>query len=106
MASRFAVNITGPVTWNSSDTSIWSATSGGASGASVPVAGDTVTLDSASGTGTLTLNYNPTCAAFSMATFGGTFDFGNNSPTMSTFSMNWPHGCIFRECDLLISSSG
>lgn len=88
MASRFAVNINGSVTWSSSDTSIWAASSGGASGASVPVAGDTVTLDSASGTGTLTLNYNPTIAAFSMATFGGTFDLGGFSPTMSTFSMS------------------
>src|SRR3989338_8603512 len=46
MASRFWVGGTG----NTSDTAHWSATTGGAGGETVPVAGDTVTFDSNSGT--------------------------------------------------------
>jgi len=46
MAARFWVGGTG--TWDGSDTSHWSATSGGASGASVPTSADDVTFDSAS----------------------------------------------------------
>jgi len=40
MASRYLAILTGSVNWNS--TASWSATNGGASGASVPVSGDTV----------------------------------------------------------------
>lgn len=47
MADRFWVGGSG--TWDASDTSHWSATSGGASGASVPTSSDTVTFDSNSG---------------------------------------------------------
>src|SRR3989338_2915255 len=46
MANRFWVLGTG----NTSDTAHWSATTGGAGGQTVPVAGDTVTFDSNSGT--------------------------------------------------------
>src|SRR3989344_4457236 len=46
MAARFWVGGTG----NTSDTAHWSATTGGAGGETVPVAGDTVTFDSNSGT--------------------------------------------------------
>jgi len=46
MANRFWVLGTG----NTSDTAHWSATTGGAGGETVPVAGDTVTFDSNSGT--------------------------------------------------------
>lgn len=48
MAARFWVLGTG--TWDAADTSHWSATSGGAAGASVPTSSDTVTFDSNSGT--------------------------------------------------------
>jgi len=48
MAARFWVGGSG--TWDNSSTSNWSATSGGAPGASVPNASDTVTFDSNSGT--------------------------------------------------------
>lgn len=47
MATRFWVGGSG--TWDAADTSHWSATSGGASGASVPTSSDTVTFDSNSG---------------------------------------------------------
>lgn len=45
-ASRFLVCSTS-CTWDASNTGIWSATSGGATGASVPGSADTVTLDAA-----------------------------------------------------------
>lgn len=48
MASRFWVGGSG--NWDGSDTSHWAATSGGASGASVPTGSDDVTFDSNSGT--------------------------------------------------------
>jgi hypothetical protein len=43
-ASRFAICST-TCTWDNTSTAMWSATSGGATGASAPVVGDTVTLD-------------------------------------------------------------
>lgn len=88
MASRFWVGGTG--TWDASDTSHWAATTGGASGASVPGAADTVTLDGSSGGGTVTMGaaYNPTVVSITMGAFTGTLDLSvnNNTPTMTTFS--------------------
>lgn len=52
MAARYWVGGTG--TWDSTNTTNWSATSGGAGGASVPGSADTPTFDSNSGTGTVT----------------------------------------------------
>lgn len=52
MAARFWVG--GAGTWDSSSTTNWSATSGGAGGASVPGSADTVTFDASSGSGTVT----------------------------------------------------
>ena len=48
MAARFWVGGTG--NWDNADTTHWSATSGGSSGASVPTSSDDVTFDSNSGT--------------------------------------------------------
>lgn len=48
MAARFWVGGTG--TWNNSSTTNWSATTGGAGGASAPTNADTVTFDANSGT--------------------------------------------------------
>lgn len=48
MANRYWVGGSG--TWNNTNTANWSATSGGAGGASAPVAADTVFFDSNSGT--------------------------------------------------------
>lgn len=61
MADRYFVP-GGTGNWNS--TTNWSATSGGSSGASVPVAGDDVYLDGNSGTGTLTVNVASACRSF------------------------------------------
>lgn len=52
MAARFWVG--GAGTWSSGNTANWSATSGGAGGASVPGSADTPTFDANSGTGVVT----------------------------------------------------
>jgi hypothetical protein len=60
MATRYWVGGSG--TWDASTTTNWSATSGGAGGASAPVAADTVIFDSASGTGICTTAAGSACA--------------------------------------------
>ena len=88
MAARFWVG--GTATWTAANTTNWSATSGGAGGASVPGAADTVTFDAASGGGVVTVGaaYNPSVISIDMGAFTGTLDFSanNNSPTMQTFN--------------------
>jgi len=86
MAARFLITGGGSVTWDASNTAIWSASSGGATGASVPVDGDTVTMDGSSGGGTVTLGYDPTVTSITMGAFTGTFNASTFSPTMDTFN--------------------
>jgi hypothetical protein len=86
MAARFLITGGGSVTWDASNTAIWSATSGGGTGASVPGSGDTVTMDGSSGGGTVTLGYNPTVTSITMGAYTGTFAASTFSPTMATFS--------------------
>ena len=81
MAARFWVGGTG--TWDASDTSHWSASSGGASGASVPTTSDTVTFDGSSGGGTVTVNGNFTNNGLAMGAFTGTLDFSANNNNMT-----------------------
>lgn len=85
MANRYWISGTGA--WDNSTTTHWSATSGGASGASVPISTDDVFFDGSSGGGTVTPNYNMTVASIAMGDFTGTLDFSanNNSPTMGRF---------------------
>lgn len=59
MATRYWVGGSG--TWDASSTANWATTSGGASGASAPVAADTVIFDAGSGTGTCTTASGSTC---------------------------------------------
>jgi len=61
MANRFWVGGTG--TWNASSTANWSATTGGASGASAPTSADAVFFDANSGSGTCTTASGSACAA-------------------------------------------
>ena len=69
MATRFWVGGTG--TWSSSNTTNWSATTGGAGGASVPTTADTVTFNSLSGTGTVTTDATtPNCGAITASSGG------------------------------------
>lgn len=70
MASRFAV-ATG--TWDASNTSIWSATSGGASGASAPTAADDVFFNAASGSITVTIATGATALTVDCTGFTGTW---------------------------------
>ena len=69
MAARYLV-ATG--TWDASNTSIWSATSGGAAGASVPTGNDAVVMDAASGAVTVTLGANVPFGTMTLTGFTGT----------------------------------
>jgi len=105
MAARYWVGGTG--TWDASSTTHWSASSGGASGASAPTSADTVIIDSLSGTGTCTTASGATCAIATLnsstlgltlganLTMSGTFtltlgalSLGSNTLTCSIFTSN------------------
>lgn len=86
MATRFWVGGTG--TWDASTTTNWSASTGGAGGASVPGSSDDVTINASSGAGTITVNTNFTISSLTSGAMGMTLEFGtnNNSPTFTTIS--------------------
>ncbi len=75
-ADRFWVGGTG--TWDAVNTTNWSATSGGAGGASVPGSGDVAIFDEASGGGTVTVNTTVNIQQITMGAFTGTLDFATN----------------------------
>ena len=79
MANRYWVGGTG--TWVAGSTTNWSASSGGASGASVPTAADSVFFDQA-GTYTVTLTGALTCLDFTVSAGTVTFS-GTGTPTIS-----------------------
>jgi hypothetical protein len=62
-------------TGNYNSTTNWSATSGGASGASVPTAADDVFFDALSGVGTATINAASNCRNLNLTGFTGTLNF-------------------------------
>lgn len=71
MANRYWVGGTGA--WNGTNTTNWSASSGGAGGASVPTTSDAVFFDSNSGVGTVTISTgNLGAQLINCATFTGT----------------------------------
>ena len=78
MAARYLVS-GGTGNWNS--TTNWSATSGGASGASFPVAGDSVIIDANSVNTNLTVNVASACATLTCSNYTGNLTFTN---TLST----------------------
>lgn len=93
-ASRFAV-CTVTCTWDGASTAMWSTSSGGATGASVPGSADTVTLDAATCVGgvTCTITVNTTVTVQSItggactaATTGCVLDFSvnNNNVTLTS----------------------
>lgn len=90
-ASRFMVLCVVTCTWDNSNTTIWSATSGGAGGQSAPVAGDVVTLDGSTGGGTVTVNANLAIAGLTTSAFTGTLDFSANNNSLTT-SAGWIDG--------------
>ena len=75
MASRYWVG--GTATWDASTTSVWSTTSGGSGGASVPTSSDDVYFDQA-GTYTVTIGASFTpCAKLTVS--ATTYTFNSNS---------------------------
>lgn len=92
-ANRFGVCIT-PCTWDGSDTTMWSTTSGGGTGASVPGSSDAVIFDAATCVGgvtcTIIVNTTVTVQSITMGactglTSGCILDFNsnNNNVTLS-----------------------
>jgi hypothetical protein len=76
---------------DSTTTTNWSATSGGAGGVSAPVAGDNITFDGSSGGGVVTPNSSIDSIAFGTLTasaFIGTLAFNTNNPNMSFAGVN------------------
>ncbi len=71
-------------TGNYNSTTNWSATSGGASGASVPSTSDNVFFNALSGVGTATINVASNCANLNLTGFLGTLTFTNNLTTLGT----------------------
>jgi hypothetical protein len=81
MAARFWVT-GGTGDWNS--TTNWSATTGGASGASVPGSGDTAAFDANSGAGSVTLDISPDIETLTCTGFTGTLAFGTNTISLNS----------------------
>lgn len=88
MATYFCVNSSLGQTWNNSNTTMWSTTSGVAIPAGPPAAADLVVFDGASGGGTVTvaatINGSNTIAGLTMGAFTGTLDFATNNPNLTT----------------------
>jgi hypothetical protein len=86
MANRFWVGGTG--NWDATTTH-WSATSGGAAGASVPILTDDVYFDANSGGGTVTVNLAArTCLNLSFRGLSGTSDFTGTFAGASTLNIS------------------
>ena len=85
MATRYWVGGTG--TWDSSSTANWATTSGGASGASAPVAADTVIFDSLSGTGTCTTASGSTCTTATLNSSTLALTLGADHTMAGTFTL-------------------
>lgn len=95
MATYFCVNSSLGQTWNSSNTTMWSTTSGlTTTPAGPPAAADTATFDALSGGGTVTvgssINTTNAITNLTMGAFTGTLDFSVNNPslTISTLFSN------------------
>lgn len=106
MAARYWVG--GTNTWNNSSTN-WSATDGGASGASSPGSADTVFFTALSGTVTVTWNNTSalTVVSISCTGFTGTHATGGNSKTLSGTGTVWtsPVGCTITGAPTLTVNS-
>lgn len=65
-----------------SDTAVWSSSSGGASGASVPMVHDSVFIDGNSGVGTISIDMPRTCADLTCTGYTGTLISGGLQPNV------------------------
>jgi hypothetical protein len=83
MAARFWVGGTGA--WDNASTANWSATTGGASGASAPTSADTVTFDGNSGTGTCTTAAGSACSSMTLNTQTVALVLGANHTASGSF---------------------
>ena len=106
MATYFWVGGSG--TWDASSTANWALTSGGLPGVAAPTNADTVTFDSASGTGTCTTAAGSVCATASLnsATLGLTL--GANHTMSGTFTLTsgtLTIGNFILTCDRFSSSN-
>jgi hypothetical protein len=85
MANRFWVGGTG--TWDGSNTTNWSTTTGGAGGAAVPGSADAAIFDGSSGGGTVTvaasIGGTNTIQSLTAGAFTGTLDFSVNNPSIT-----------------------
>lgn len=84
MALRFWIS---GGTGNYNSTTNWSATSGGASGASVPTAADDVTWNANSGAGTVAINVASVAKSVDFTNFTGTVDFQNTLTVAGTIKL-------------------
>ncbi len=84
MADRYWVGGTG--TWNTTSTTNWSATSGGASGASVPTTADNVIFDQA---GTYTVTMIGALACLNITVSAGVVTFNGFSNPGLTVAGSW-----------------
>jgi hypothetical protein len=92
MADRYWVGGTG--TWNTSSTTNWSTTSGGAGGASAPTSVDNVFFDANSNTGTSAFTVtvsNSVCNDFTASGLDGTMTLAIGNATLNCYgSMTFP----------------
>jgi hypothetical protein len=85
MANRFWVGGTG--TWDASSTANWSATTGGAAGASAPTSADAVFFDALSGTGICTTANGSASAGVTLNTSTLGLTLGANHTASGTFTL-------------------
>ncbi len=91
--TRYAVGISSSDNWSS--TASWSTSSGGASGASVPICHDTVYLNSSSGSGTLYADTRFLCADLICTGFTGTININATRNTELYGSLTLGSGMVF-----------
>lgn len=109
MANRYWVG--GNNTWDATAGAKWSATSGGAGGASAPTSADDVFFDAASGVGPVTINGTRVCKSLTCAGFTGTLT-GSATMTVSgnitlaaTMTLTW-NGAITIDATSTITTAG
>lgn len=81
MADRYWVGGSG--TWDAATTTNWSASSGGAGGASVPTSADAVFFNGSSGGGTCTIAATVPCLTLNLTGYTGTLAFGTDKIEIS-----------------------